>query len=247
MAWLAVVAEAFFAPLVIFPLLVGVLLGFLLVAVVRLAQVGNRATVILGVVPAVALTVAGQHYLGYLKAYSESSGQIQKQGNSTADFGAVLKQFTPSFPEYMQRQAAVGRRLLPGYTARGWVAWLSWAVDGLLVLAAALALVIPAVLQPYCNRCRSWYRVVRSGRIDVPTARRLARLAGMPEGETPKGAGYRLLSCNAACGPTDFELNWREAGGGASTSRAWLDTDQRNRVAQVLDASGKPRNSESDE
>ena len=49
-AWAAVAAEEKFAPLIVFPLLVGVGLGALSVGLLRLGQVGNRPTVLLGTV-----------------------------------------------------------------------------------------------------------------------------------------------------------------------------------------------------
>ena len=61
----------------------------------------------------------------------------------------------------MCRQAKVGRPIGFGRVLKGWAAWASWGVDGLLVLVAALAIVIPAIRQPFCNTCRSWYSTIR--------------------------------------------------------------------------------------
>ena len=47
-ARVAVDAQFYFAPLVIFPLLVGVGLGGLLIGLMRIGQIGNRPTIILG-------------------------------------------------------------------------------------------------------------------------------------------------------------------------------------------------------
>ena len=85
----------------------------------------------------------------------------------------MVREVAPSFGQYVQAQAHRGRPLWSGYVAQGWVAWLSWAIDALLVVAAAVAVTIPAMRVPYCNRCRSWYRTIRSGRIDVLTAQAL--------------------------------------------------------------------------
>jgi hypothetical protein len=112
-------------------------------------------------------------------------------------------------------------------------------MDGLLVLLAALAMVVPATWQPYCDRCRSWYRITRSGRIDVATARRLAEAAGLDTSEHPVSARYRLLNCNGGCGPTEFELSWDESPGGTSVGRAWIDTESGNWIAQVLNEAKK--------
>ena len=63
---------------------------------------------------------------------------------------------------------------------------------------------------PYCNRCRTWYRTTRSGRIPLATAR---KLAGMREGTAAAGSGprYRFLNCESGCGPTGLELMCRVA------------------------------------
>ena len=65
-AWLAVGAQFYFAPLLLFPILVGTGLGAASVGLMRIAQMGNRPTVLLGVLLSAAVAVAGQHYLGYL-------------------------------------------------------------------------------------------------------------------------------------------------------------------------------------
>ena len=41
------------------------------------------------------------------------------------------------FADYLRRQALAGRPLGHGYVLTGWAAWLSWFIDGLLVLAGA--------------------------------------------------------------------------------------------------------------
>lgn len=233
--WVAVVAQTYFAPLVIFPLLVGIGLGAMMVGLMRFGQVGNRPTIVLGAVAAALVTVASQHYFAYLRVYDRPRHQIKTRRATEQQLSESTKWWIPSFAEFMRGQAARGRPLPLGYVAEGWAAWTTWAVEGLLVLAAAQAMVIPAMRQPYCNRCRSWYRVIRSGRIDVSTARRLAELAEVAAAERPLAARYRLLSCNGGCGLTCFDLSWDESPGGTSSGRAWLDTDCRNRVSQVLD------------
>src|SRR5271165_4010471 len=65
-ARLAVWAQGFWAPLVIFPLLVGCGIGLLLFGLMRLGGVGHRATIWSGAVLAVAVAVAGQHYFSFL-------------------------------------------------------------------------------------------------------------------------------------------------------------------------------------
>lgn len=246
--WMAVVAQSYFAPLVIFPLLVGVGLGAMIVGLTRLTQVGNRRTLWLGTLLAVLVTVLGQHYFNYRLTRSAQQQRFEKfriaKENFPKDVVGQIPQPPPNFLAFMRREAAEGRDMdVLDYTATGAMAWLSWAVDGLLILAATAAMVAPAIRQPYCSRCRSWYHVIRSGRIDVNTARQLAEVAGVDEVadvQHARSARYRLLGCNSGCGRTAFELCWQVKGGGVAPVRTWLDADRRLRINQVLDQSQSP-------
>ena len=253
LAWAAVLVQDYyhFAPLIIFPLLVGAGLGALAVALMRAAQVGNRPTVLSGVLLAVAVSVVGQHYLGYRAECKRVERQIDELRRAGAAFPKLVAGHEPkppaTFVAYMQTQARMGREMqIGGYVARGWVAWLSWVADGLLVLVATLAMVIPAVKLPFCNCCGSWYRVIRSGRVDGQTAARLARLVGArTDGSLQGSARYRVLDCNGGCGPASFELSWQERRRPAFSVQAWLDAKNHDQVTRVL-REGTARTSEQD-
>ena len=227
-AWIAVVAQVDLgrSPLVIFPLLIGVGLGALLVGLMRLGQIGHRPTVVIGTIAIALVTVVAQHYVGYLKTY--------RWPRENAD-PPTPQTWIVDFDEYMHQRAELGFPLAWGYTARGRVAWVAWAVDGLLVLGATLAVVVPAVRLPYCNRCRTWYRVIRSGRIDVESGRALAEAAGFSAPNRSTAARYRLLGCNGGCGPGGLDLSWEKPRQSASSERTWLDRQRRNQVVQALD------------
>lgn len=240
-AWLAVVVAKHFAPLVIFPILVGLVLGVTLVGLARLMQVGNRTTVVLGTCLACMVAVVGQHYV----CYHADRELIRKQAESF--HRAELKHpglVVGTAPEpaqgvldYLRRQADEGRPLLGSYVARGPVAWTSWAADGLLVAAAALLVVLPAARQPYCSRCRSWFRTTRRGRIDAESARRLGSLLQIEFPDEVTSIDYRVVSCTAGCDPTGFEICWVGESGKSASVRVWLNADHRNQVTQALDAS----------
>ena len=74
-ARLAVWVQNFRSPLLIFPLLVGCGLGLVLVGLMRLGQVGHRATLWSGAMLAVAVAVAGQHYFSFLDAKAALAAQ----------------------------------------------------------------------------------------------------------------------------------------------------------------------------
>ena len=185
------VVQSYFAPAVLFPVLVGVFTGLTVVGLVRLARIGHRPTILLAAALAAAVAAAGQH----------------------------------------------------GFSC---LAWLSWAIDALLLVAAAAAVTIPAVRVPYCNQCRSWYRTVRNGKIDLPTAGRLAGLLEVEPPERPRSARYRLSACQGGCGPSRCELSW-EHGGGVDLVRTWLDVQKRNEVAAILDGLANENDLENDE
>ncbi len=244
-AWAAVGAQWYFAPLVIFPLLTGVLLGAMVVGAMRVAQVGNRTTIVLGTLLAVVVAVVGQHYFQYLETYEEESRpaeafRLAAQKYPDEVFGQPPRP-PGSLVEFMTRQAELGRKMgLLGYTAKGAMAWVSWTVDGLLVLAAGMAMVIPATRQPYCSRCRSWYRVTRGGRVDVAVARRIAQVAEVAESEEARSARCRMLNCHGGCGPTALELVWQESGGGTVLVQKWLEPELRRSIDEVLDRAVEP-------
>ena len=236
------VEQTRFAPLVFFPLLVGVFLGLLLVSLMRFAQVAHRTTIVAGTLLAVLATVGMQHY----RAYWHTASLLNKNGDQIA----LAQQAFPDkagrmadsvadrptgFLDYMHREAELGRPLFNDVVARGRLAWLTWAIEGLLVLAASLAIVMPALGQPYCDRCETWYHTTRTGRLSAAAAQRLAEAAGLAASFSARRVRYRFITCQSGCGPTGFELSWKERRQGISSEQAWLDAAQRDRVNGVLD------------
>ncbi len=237
-AWLAVGAQFYFSPLLLFPILVGTGLGAVNVGLMRLAQMGNRPTVILGTLLSAAVAVVGPHYLDYRHALARSQHQMEAAIGKGAPpaVARVLVAPPESFADYLRRQADLGRPLTASWSLFGWKAWLSWAVDGLLVAAAAFAIVIPATRLPYCNSCGTWYRTIRAGRTPQAAAQRLAEVAAATLDAPAKGVRYRLSCCQGGCGPTRLELFWETTDRGDPASlEAWLDVPQRNLATQALD------------
>jgi hypothetical protein len=244
-ARVAVWVENFRAPLVIFPLLVGCGLGLALAALMRVGQIGHRATIWSGTIVAVAVTVLGQHFFSFLDFKAAVAAQ-KPQGISFEAFEAVQEMRpdgSPDFAQFMQRQAAEGRPMTAGfkgwptageYRLRGAAAWASWVVDGLLMLAAASTVVYLASRAPYCSACRSWYRTTRAGPLAADRARQMAKAALVPVEEPLRSGQYRLSHCVSGCGPCRLELACR---GGATTTvvEAWLSAAQLEQVVRVLD------------
>ena len=234
-AWAADVAQFYFAPIILFPLLIGVFAGLSVVGLVRFAQIGHRPTIVLGAVLTAVVAAAGQHGFGYLNAYVWAEPLGRACPMIDRDLSSVLSEIRPSFGEYMDAQANRGRPLPGGVTARGGVAWLTWAIDAILVIAGAVVVLIPAVRVPYCNRCGTWYRTVRGGKIDLETAQKLANQIGVEPIGHPRSARYRLSACHGGCGPTRCELSWEESIGSVDSVQIWLDAAGRSHVVAILD------------
>ena len=237
-AWAATLVEQFTAPLVLFSILVGVVLGGTLVGMIRVLQIGNRSTVLSGTVVAALIAVVGQHYISYRTAYRSAVEDRRAYQSAQMAFRGSELARTPVPPEgffrFLRWRAARGFGLL-GFKAEDWTVWLLWAGDGALVLAAALGVVGPALRRPYCDRCRSWFRTTRGGPVDPQTARQLARLVEAELPEPLASARYRLSACHGGCGPAGLQLHCVGPKGDASSLKVWLDLARRNQIVQALD------------
>lgn len=232
-AWWGEVAQTFFAPFLLFPLLIGAGVGVTMVGVARVTQSGNHATIVAGVVLAACLAAVGQHYVLYLDLYYWHRPAVTGEAGQ-AVLQAAVRDLIPSFGQYLQSQVDRGRPLLPDYRIEGWAVWFSWVIDGILTMAAAVAVTLPAMRTPYCDRCRSWYRVTRNGKIDLPTAERLAEMAGVVLPERTRSRRYRFSDCRSGCSPTCCELSWEDMAGRVSLVQFWLDAAGRAQMATVL-------------
>jgi hypothetical protein len=240
----AVEVQFYFAPLAIFPFLAGVGLGVLLLGLMRAGQIGHRPTIISGVVLAVLIAAVEEHYFCYRAARETVLNQVQLPEETRQVFPEDIVRRLPApplnFAEYMRRQADRGRPLLFGYAARGWAAWLSWAIDALLGLAGASAVLIPAMLLPFCGRCQTWYRAIRSAQIPSAAVKQIGHIAGVAPIEHVKSGRCRLICCHGGCGPTGCELYWENTTGETFFARAWIDAGQRSLVMEALDQAAQP-------
>ncbi len=236
MAWLAAQLQQLRSPWLVFPLVTGLALGAALAGLVRLVQAGHRPTVVAVTLMAAAALGVGQHYFSFralLQASRQKAPEWEKARLMFPENSWEASPFPPpSFGRYLRWQAARGRRI-GRFVARGGLAWASWALDGLLLAAGALAVVGPAIRRPYCNHCRSWFRATRRGRLDPVGATEVVRRAGRSPPEPASAADYRLLTCNGGCGPTKIDLRWLS--NLAVRDRFWLDANARGMVLEVLD------------
>ena len=243
-AWLAYGVQKHFAPLGLFPVLVGLGIGVTLAGLMRVVQVANTRTILLGAVVASSLAVVGQHYFSY-REQRETAIRQAAQFRLAAQAHPGLVQGTPPQPasglfEYLRWQALRGRPIWGDVIARGGMAWASWAVDGILILVAALFVITPASLQPYCNQCRTWFSTVRRGRLEPSVVETVTRTLGTEASEGICEGAYRIVHCQGGCGVAGFEICWELTDGSRESKRIWVSREDRANLEKLISPTPEP-------
>jgi hypothetical protein len=140
-----------------------------------------------------------------------------------------------NFGDFLQQQAGRGRSIFNRIELHDGGVWALWAVEGLLTMAASLAVVIPAMRLPFCARCRSWYRATRSARFSAKAIQRIAQVLDVDTTDRIRSGRCRLLNCSSGCSTTGCELSWEDLDGTLFFAQVWIDTAARNAVVQVFD------------
>ena len=166
--------QTYFSPVLLFPLAAGSVLGVVCAAALRVCRLAHRPTAIAGALVAACLLVLTQHYASY-RTDSARRDADQQKNMSLAQ--AAFPDLDLNFPRYLASEAAKGHTIA-GFVAHGARPGLSWAVDGLLVIAATLVVVWLALRQPYCQACHGWYRTVRTGAVSEAQAEGSQNSAG---------------------------------------------------------------------
>jgi hypothetical protein len=235
LGWLAVKVHPYFAPLLLFPLLLGLALAAALVCGLRVFSLAHRPTVWIGTLLASALVVFGQHYWSFHAARTEWANQQADVEKARRAFPEMANRMLPPPPadlvEFLATETDRGRELL-GHRVRGAALWAWWGLEAALVCLAAALPVAWALRQPYCTRCRSWLVTSRRGHVSAAAAGELASLCGLSMTHESGAAEYRLATCRAGCSPSLFELSWPKA---KQSHRAWLNAEERRAVAALLD------------
>lgn len=138
-AWLALRVQDRFAPVLLFPLLLGVLVGWSARWLTGLVGTPGRTAGWCGVALAALVAAASMHLLSWFdhrRAFEASVANNPHMQLAVAAGSPPPE--PPGFMTYLEAQATRGRVWLGG-TRRGWAAWLTWGVDGSLMVAGALA------------------------------------------------------------------------------------------------------------
>lgn len=195
--------QQYFAPLGLYPVLVGLVLGVALVAALRLTQFGNRRWAIVGTVAAAAVLMVAQFYGSYRLYVAAVEA---KAPPSMSRLPLDRLQPPDNLWAYLRQQAQHGRPLFAGLTARGGWAWATWVCDWVLAAGAALVAVRQGFRRPWCAKCHKWYRAVGEGELSRETTGRIGKLA---EVTLPKAGGrYRVWACPTAGHGTAIEIAW---------------------------------------
>ncbi len=241
LAWAATAVEWLRAPLVVFSVLVGAVLGATLVGLFRLLEIGHRSTILTGAVAAALAMIAAQHYIAYRLACWQARDDAATYLLAKRMFGDNVLGSQPvppdDFATYLRWRAARGIKVGSRHLQDSGI-WILWLVDAALVTAATIGIVFPAARRPYCDHCRSWYRSTRRGAVDASRAAELAAVAGIDLSGSAQAPRYRLVACRGGCGPTGLELQWIDKEGRHLSARRWLDSRARNDVAACLDHIG---------
>lgn len=241
LAWAATAVEWLRAPLIVFSILVGAVLGTTLVGLFRLLEIGHRSTILTGAVAAALAMIAAQHYIAYRLACRQARDDAATYLLAKRMFGDNVLGSQPvppdDFATYLRWRAARGIKVGSRHLQDSGV-WMLWLADVALVTLATIGIVYPAARQPYCDHCRSWYRSARRGAVGAGRAAKLAAIAGVDLAGAVESPRYRLVACRGGCSPTGFELQWTTVEGRHLSARRWLDSRTRNEVAACLDDIG---------
>lgn len=243
-AWLAFGIQKHFAPLGLFPILVGLALGVTLAGLIRLVQVANRSTILLGTFVACGAAVIGQHYFSY-QEQRETAMRQAALFRMAAQAQPGMVQGSPPEPasglvEYLRWQALRGRPIVGETIARGGMAWASWGFDASLILVAALVVIIPASRQPYCNVCHTWFSTVRRGRLTTSSAGEVVAMLGMELPDGTRDGTYRIVHCQGGCGPAGFEVCWELPDGGRTVKCVWVSRADRAKLENLVAPTPQP-------
>jgi hypothetical protein len=137
--WLALRVQVRFAPVVLFPLLVGVGVGWSARLLTGLVRGPATAFGWCGTTCASLTAVAAMHVLAWQAHRREFQDRLHADPHVQMAVAAGSTALDPpGFLSYLRGQATRGREWLGG-TQHGWRAWLTWAVDAALVVAGGLA------------------------------------------------------------------------------------------------------------
>jgi hypothetical protein len=144
-AWASLQVEPYFALWLVFPALAGTALGAVLASLAHLCRLADLKLLAAGTLASVLLCVAMQHWIAYRQVVAllrQREAALLAKAPMAGALTLAGEQPPTSVWQFLRDDAAAGRVLFGGWRAQGAACWLSWGLDAMLVLAAALAMVI---------------------------------------------------------------------------------------------------------
>ena len=144
-AWASLRVESYFALWLVFPALVGVVLGAGLAWLARFCRLADLKLLVAGTLAAGMLCVAMQHWFAYrqvLEQFREREASLLAKAPLAGALALAGAQPPANVWQFLREDAATGRVLVGGWRAEGVACWLSWGLDAMLVLVGALAMVL---------------------------------------------------------------------------------------------------------
>jgi len=231
LAWFSTKVSARFAPILLLPIGLGILLGLLLSWGMRIFEVAHPSSLLAGSLFAAAMLVVGQHYVPYHQWRSHApSGAESLAAQVFPEMQTRLHRQDATFSQFLREEADRGMEVGEFQLgSRGM--WLLWGISAALTLGSTATIVFLAVRRPYCDRCGSWYRVSRCGNIPIAKAAELATRLGWSDHKS--AAAYRFWTCRGCCGSSGCELSWKHSG--LRPQFAWVDRAGMAAITQSLD------------
>ena len=134
-AWCASRVESSFSPLLLFPIIVGCVVGLSVARIASWLEMHGRRLVLWCAVVAGLTAAVGQHYATY-QQYRREYMQTPRDPKWQLVEALRPELGVPSFAGYLRAQATVGRAWIGGRWQGSW-AWTSWAIDAALLVTAA--------------------------------------------------------------------------------------------------------------
>ena len=222
-SWIAVrLQEQGFAPLGLFSLLVGTVLGLAFAGILHWTHAAHRSSALAATIALGVVTTFAQHvhfYIDYRRAYHAA-------GSSQPEWTSVLvrnpQMGPPGFSSYLRARASPSNVGI-------------WFVDALLTWSASGILITMALRRPFCNACRTWYRETRNGVVEPQTAHRLASLCHVNRPENAESTRFRMSTCPAECGPARIQLSWICGGRTVRATPCWVAGEDQEKVIEIVE------------
>ncbi|QGJ69424.1 Hypothetical protein PBC10988_11060 [Planctomycetales bacterium 10988] len=225
--------QGFYAPILLAPILWGLLLGGLLGLLAWWLGFANRRFIFVATLLAVVVMIHLQHFVSYQIYLQSLEAAFQK-----SPAALVAHEYRPdSWWDFMKTQAERGRSV-GGWQLKNAQVWAWWVLDGILSGTAALIVVWQMIRLPYSTAEGAFYREIRQGELPKAAKSWLQKLDALPQKSLK--VTYRLLASPQMKEPFGLEIRWEGSvksskQGNEGKRLLWLDREQLRTLETYLD------------